>query len=294
MSWATKKIGDVLSPLENGKLLHQGWSPRCEADASLDHSEWAVLKTTSVQDGWFDDSYNKRLPKTLSARPNLEVHAGDILITCAGPRGRCGIACFVEKTRPRLIMSGKMYRFRSNESVIAPEFLVAYLRSSGGQAAIDQMKTGGNESGLNLTHERFFRLQIPVAPLAEQYRIIEHLRELIFKTRYAHSEVTRIPRLSDRYRRAVLASAMSRDERGIEWPRVPLKDLISDGPTNGFSPRSGDNPVGTLSLKLSATTRGVLDLSERAVKRLNVAIEQDSKYWLRPGDILIQRANSID
>jgi type I restriction enzyme, S subunit len=38
----------------------------------------------------------------------------------------------------------------------------------------------------------------------------------------------------------------------------------------------------------------VLDLSDRAVKRLNEVIEPDSKYWLRPGDILIQRANSLE
>jgi type I restriction enzyme S subunit len=87
---------------------------------------------------------------------------------------------------------------------------------------------------------------------------------------------------------------MSTDENGRSWPQVPLGELITEGPTNGYSPRSGDNPKGTLSLKLTATTRGVMDLSDRAVKRLNEVIPKDSKFWLRPGDILIQRANSLE
>src|SRR6516164_8139243 len=110
-TWTRRKIAEVLLPQEDGKILHQGWSPRCEPEPSTKPTEWAALKTTAIQDGWFDDSFNKWLPKALSPRPNLEVRAGDILITCAGPRVRCGIACLVKKTRPRLMISGKMYRF---------------------------------------------------------------------------------------------------------------------------------------------------------------------------------------
>src|SRR5690242_2927709 len=128
-NWIYKRIEEILLPLEDGKVLHQGWSPRCEPYPSRKNTEWAALKTTAIQDGWFDDSFNKRLPDTLMPKPHLEVHPGDILITAAGPRDRCGVACLVTKTRPRLMISGKMYRFRANESLVTPEFLLAYLRS---------------------------------------------------------------------------------------------------------------------------------------------------------------------
>lgn len=141
-------------------MLHQGWSPRCEPEPSNKVTEWAALKTTAIQDGWFDESFNKRLPNALKPRPALEVHPRDILITCAGPRVRCGVACLVIKTRPRLMISGKMYRFRADESVVTPEFLLAYLRSPEGQAAIDRMKTGGSESGLK-PHATKDRIRVP-------------------------------------------------------------------------------------------------------------------------------------
>ena len=224
-TWATRLIGEVLSPLEDGKILHQGWSPRCDPEASNDPAEWAVLKTTAVQDGWFDGSFNKRLPKALSPKPHLEVQIGDILITCAGPRSRCGVACLVTTTRPRLIISGKMYRFRARDSLIQSDFLLAYLRSPEGRAEIDRMKTGGNESGLNLTHERFFQLRVPIAPLDEQKHIMAKLSSLSARTQSARDELRHIPKLIKRQKAALLVAAL-RGDLTTDW-RTENPDAIT-------------------------------------------------------------------
>ena len=173
------KIEDCFEPLGDGKTLHQGWSPQCEKEASLDETVWGVLKTTSVQDGEFLSIHNKLLPSHLQPKHHLEVQSGDILITCAGPRARCGVACLVRNTRPKLIISGKMYRFRVIESRIDPEYMEIYLRSDRSQKAIDNMKTGSSESGLNLTHSRFRQLPVLLPPLAEQYQIVSKVKELM-------------------------------------------------------------------------------------------------------------------
>jgi len=44
---------------------------------------------------------------------------------------------------------------------------------------IDRMKTGISDSGLNLTHDRFASLNVPVAPLNEQHRIVTKIEELL-------------------------------------------------------------------------------------------------------------------
>ncbi len=121
--------------------------------------------------------YGTALPSKLEPRALLEVKSGDILITCAGPRIRCGISCLVENTRRRLMISGKMYRFRTRPDEVLPKYLVAFLQSEDATNAIDGMKTGGSESGLNLTHERFRQLLVPIGPLAEQQRIVGLLDE---------------------------------------------------------------------------------------------------------------------
>lgn len=175
--WTT--LQEVLIPLTKRSPLQQGWSPQCES-SSAPPGEWGVLKTTAIQPGHFDDSANKLLPPTLVPKPELAVQAGDLLLTCAGPRSRCGVPALVRETRERLMISGKMYRFRPRPEIDS-RFLEAYLLSPEAQQAIDSMKTGINESGLNLTKDRFLRLRVPLPPLAEQREVVEILEVLLAK-----------------------------------------------------------------------------------------------------------------
>ena len=147
--WAEGTIEDVLGILPSGKQLDQGWSPRCENFPSASEETWGALKTTAIQDGWFEPEHTKQLPENLDPKPELEVKPGDVLLTCAGPRVRCGVICRVNDVRKKLYISGKMYRFRPDERLIAPDFLMGMLRSPEQKAAIDQIKTGGNESIVN-------------------------------------------------------------------------------------------------------------------------------------------------
>lgn len=78
------------------------------------------------------------------------------------------------------------------------------------------------------------------------------------------------------------------------WAWASLSELVFDGPSNGYSPPSAGDGSGTKSLKLSATTGGTFVLTEATTKRLLENVAADSSYWLFPGDILIQRANTID
>lgn len=153
--------------------IGQGWSPRCDGEAVSKDAEWAVMKTTAIQPMRFDGRHNKKLPMGLKPRANLELMQGDLLVTRAGPRTRVGITCLVRQVKKRLILCDKAYRVRCNESLINPEFLELVLNAPSFVNAIDAIKTGINDSGLNLTQDRFFSLMIPVPPLDEQVKIIK-------------------------------------------------------------------------------------------------------------------------
>lgn len=176
-NWALVEITEVLQPNNNGKPFQQGWSPQCEA-VPASEGKWGVLRTTAIQHGEFWDHENKLLPDHLEPRPQIEIRPGDVLMTCAGPRSRCGVACLVERTRSKLMMSGKMYRFRPHPEALEPKYLAYFIQTSATQITIDRMKTGINDSGLNLTHDRFATLKIPVAPVNEQRRIVAKVEEL--------------------------------------------------------------------------------------------------------------------
>ena len=184
--WEWTTLREVLVPQPNKKPLQQGWSPKCIPTPSPDSETWGVLKTTAIQPGRFDETQNKELPATLAPRPAIEVQQGDLLMTCAGPRSRCGIPALVRSTRPRLMISGKMYRFRPVEGVDSA-FLEKWLLSAEAQARIDAMKTGISDSGLNLTQDRFLALPVPVPEISEQRRIVEIVEEFFSRIESAEN-----------------------------------------------------------------------------------------------------------
>ena len=175
--WVVAPLDALLAPQADGRTIHQGWSPQCEKSPAGD-SEWGALKTTAIQPGHFLPEHNKRLPVDKQPKPGLEVKPDDVLLTCAGPRSRCGVACLVSETRPKLMISGKMYRFRFDNRYLEPQFMEYYLLSGEAWSAIDEMKTGVSDSGLNLTQGRIRTLPIPVPPLPEQRRIVAAIEEL--------------------------------------------------------------------------------------------------------------------
>ena len=213
--WQEFTVADLLSALPNKALLSHGWSPQCEKEASDDPTIWSVLKTTAVQAGRFEPQHNKRLPAKLKPRPQFEVQPGDLLITCAGPRARCGVPCLVRTTRTRLMLSGKMYRFRPRADRVLPEYLEGLLLSPVAQAAIDRIKTGISDSGLNLTYDRFLTLRFPIAPLEEQHAIVSEIEKHFTRLDAAESAVATSKAKFRTYRASLLRDAMG--------GRLPLK-----------------------------------------------------------------------
>lgn len=236
--WVLATVGDLLAPLDDGRLVHQGWSPQCEREPAPDNN-WGVLKTTAIQAGRFLAAENKRLPEPLEPRPVLEVQSGDLLLTCAGPRARCGVACLVRDTRRRLMISGKMYRFRVDLAIADPRFIEFSLLSPDRVNAIDEMKTGISDSGLNLTHARFRALQLPVAPLPEQRRIVAAIEEAFSELDAGEAGLRNVRQLLKRMRDAVLTAAVTGRLVPQDPTDTPATKLLADlgvGTTDHESP----------------------------------------------------------
>lgn len=75
-----------------------------------------------------------------------------------------------------------------------------------------------------------------------------------------------------------------------EWCRIA--DLIIFGPRNGYSPTTVSYETNTKTIALTATTSGKFDSSK--VKFISEEIPNDSYLWLRDGDILVQRGNTVE
>lgn len=288
--WEWTTLREVLVPQPNKKPLQQGWSPKCIPSPSPDSETWGVLKTTAIQPGRFDETQNKELPATLAPRPAIEVQQGDLLMTCAGPRSRCGIPALVRSTRPRLMMSGKMYRFRPVEGVDSA-FLEKWLLSAEAQARIDAMKTGISDSGLNLTQDRFLALPVPVPEISEQRRIVEIVEEFFSRIESAENGL----RSSGVRAAASVTSWLHHRLRSEGYSSSALGTFV-ESIRGGWS-RSRRHVVdasdGVPYLKMNnITSSGAFDLSEM----VHVGASEDdlAKYSIRHGDLLFNSKNSFD
>jgi type I restriction enzyme S subunit len=210
----------VLKAASGGKVPHepisaaiesldQGWSPKCEREPSASDDVWAVIKTSAIQHGRFLESQNKRLPASLCPRPHLELQAGDLLITRAGPRARAGVACLVKSTRPRLMLCDKAYRVRAKPNVADRRFLEIVLNAPHILDAIDELKTGISDSGVNLTQKGFSKLVIPLPPLVEQRRIVAEVEQRLSVAEELEAAVIADLLRATRLRQSMLQDAFS-------------------------------------------------------------------------------------
>jgi len=222
--WATAGIEAILLPFENGQTLRQGWSPQCESFPAKTEDTWGVLKTTAIQDGDFQPEHNKQLPAGLDPDPSIEVQPGDLLLTCAGPRVRCGVICLVRKTRSRLMISGKMYRFRPDPRLALGTYLEAFLRAHDTKKRIDELKTGISDSGLNLTLARFKTLQVPIPPLGEQRRIVAKIEELFSELDAGIENLKQARAKLTIYRQALLKHAFE-GKATVAWRKANAQKL---------------------------------------------------------------------
>ena len=298
--WASAKIPDVLAELPTGNIIDQGWSPKCENFPSEKEETWGALKTTAIQDGRFEPQHTKQLPDHLEPKPALEVREGDLLMTCAGPRVRCGVICRVERVRPKLFISGKMYRFRPNPEVVDGDYLLGALRSPDLQLAIDQIKTGGSESGLNLTQDRFKSLTLPLPPLPEQRRIVRKLDTLSARSTTARTHLTAIERLVERYKVAVLGQLFGKsgsDPKPTEhlwaipsnWSWKKVKDIGDVGLGRQRSPENHDGPFMRPYIRSANITWQGVDISD--VKEMNFDAADFERFQLKPGDVLLNEGS---
>lgn len=98
-----------------------------------------------------------------------------------------------------------------------------------------------------------------------------------------------------RLRAAIIDMAMKGSlvpDDGDPVLETTLSSLTSFGPKNGFSPKPVPGPTDTKTMSLSAITKGVFDPS--AFKYVVDRPAFDSELWVRPNDILLQRANTIE
>jgi type I restriction enzyme, S subunit len=200
-SWTICRIKHTLTRLE------QGWSPECE-NRLCEVDEWGVLKAGACNHGFFSELEHKALPKTLDPIPTYEIMAGDVLMSRAsGSADLVGSVAYVEKVRPQLMLSDKMFRLVPEQHVDGC-YLASLLNTNVHRRQILASVRGSEGLARNITTTDIKQVWVALPKLEEQKILADKARQL--STKYsnliAHTqeEITLLKKL----RAATIADAV--------------------------------------------------------------------------------------
>ena len=158
----------------------------------------------------------------------------------------------------------------------------------------------------NMGYRRHFPLfhqyAMPLPPFLEQQRIVDCIERLFAKLDEAKGKAQAVVDSFETRKAAILhkafSGALTSDWRAINkvgmesWIKCKLEVALVEKPRNGYSPKPVDYVTPYKSMTLSATTSGIF--KKEFFKYIDETIPEDSYLWLKPDDILIQRANSLE
>ena len=165
--WKTSPLASVCTVFGDGDWIE-----------SKDQSPAGVrlVQTGNVGEGEFKDRAEKARfisQDTFTRLRCTEVFAGDCLISrLPDPVGR---ACLIPETGERLITAVDCTIVRFDQSKLLPEFFAYYSQAGEYLAAVEREATGTTRK--RISRARLGHIQVPLAPLAEQRRIVAILDE---------------------------------------------------------------------------------------------------------------------
>ena len=160
--WKRVLFGELLSGIDSG------WSPTC-LDRPVAGVEWGVLKLGAVTWCEYNDAENKALPPNVSPVPELEVKVGDLLFTRKNTYELVGACALVSSTRPRLLISDLIFRFRLRPSAkIDTCYLHQLLINPSKRREVQKLANGSSGSMPNISKGRLQTVEVEMPPSAMQ------------------------------------------------------------------------------------------------------------------------------
>jgi type I restriction enzyme, S subunit len=137
--------------------------------------------------------------------------ADDVILSIVGTIGKVAIV-------PSEIAGGNITqssaRIRVNQEITIPRYVAWALRSPILRYQYDKSRLGTAVPRLNIAHVR--ELEIPVAPVKEQRRMVEKIEELFSKLDAGVAALSRVKTGLKRYRAAVLKAAVE-GKLTVDW-----------------------------------------------------------------------------
>lgn len=273
--WVKAPIGSVCKLINGRAFKLSEWS-----DSGLPIIRIQNLNNPKATFNYFNGIVDER----------HQVENGDLLFAWSGTPGTSFGAHIWE--HDSAVLNQHIFKVVFNKDLVDSSFLKFAINDT-----LDELiaQAHGGVGLRHITKGKLEATEISFPPIEEQRRVASTLKSHLIRISSIKNDLRYAGELAAKYKESILQAAFGVADRSTSAVKfVLLSDFVDEGPTNGWSPKTGPDAMGALSLKLTATTSGYLRLDEAAVKRLYERPLENSRYWLRPGDLLVQRANAME
>ncbi len=280
-NWAWAATGDIADVVGGG-------TPNASdpSNFSDDGVPWLTpADLTGYKDTYIAKGRRDLSEKGLRSSGATLLPPGAVLFSSRAPVGYCAIA-----SEP--ISTNQGFKSFVLNGGIVPEYIRHYLIASKEYAESLASGTTFKE----LSGARAAQFAVPIAPVAEQHRIVAKLDQLLERTTAARDELGHIPTLVEHYKQAILRKAFS-GEMTADWREKHGRDeaasstvgeLVSDI-RYGTAKKCYPEQHGVAVLRIPNVSGGRIVLS--GLKYAELKELELRKLALHVGDILIVRSN---
>lgn len=248
---------------------------------------YRYVRITDIQNGeigWQDVPFANE--DTEKAKP-YEIDLGDILFARTG--ATVGKSHLIEAISVPAVFASYLIRLRCAKEILLPQFAAWYFRSKEYWGQIAEGAEGTGQPNFNGT--KLAGLKIPLAPVAEQRRIVVKLNMLIARLARAQAELDRLLDLASKVRLSALRSVFQfgLEEMPTGWSRKRIDQIAEVQLGRQRSPKDHEGPNMRPYLRAGNVTWSGWDLTD--VKEMNFTAAEFDTFCLREGDILLNEGS---
>lgn len=267
--WAWKTLGEVC-----GKPQY-GYTTKAATEGSL-----KFLRTTDITQGPIDWQAVPYCAQEPEETQKYLLQDGDIVISRSGSIGASALV----KDPPSGVFASYLIRFRPEEELIDPAFLSWYLKSPRYWREVKERASGIGMSNINA--KKLSSIPVPLPPRNNQAAIVARIEDLERVVKEGKQSLDQVRRNCDRVERGLLQRLFS---QGSCATVGELIERIEAGRSFRCEERPASQDEWGV-VKVSAMTWGSFRESEN--KTVLDLDQVDPRWEIRPGDVLVSRANT--
>lgn len=188
---------------------HVGGTGLVGSQTPATDGELGVLKTSAISTGAYKPDENRSLESGELPEEYARVQKGMVLVNRLNSPSFVGASVYVDSEESNLYFTDKIWHLFIDQGQLNPMFFCYWTKTKAYRQNIMGTVVGTSASMLSLSYRDFERYRIPLPPLDEQERIVQHLDETTARIDAMLAKTQQLKDLLTERRSALITAAVT-------------------------------------------------------------------------------------